>query len=311
MNRAMRIDMLSLVNLKKALVFAGGIALFTAIAVVQAQQPAAQTPPVSPQAGAAAGRGAPGGRGGGRGSRFKIYPLEAVERGQPAYNSTCGYCHGDRGKGGKAGPDLIASVVTLHDEDGVQFAAFVKGPEHSKVVKIDASESQMFDIAAYLHSRVVYASGRGDVHLDEILVGDAKAGQMYFNGAGGCNQCHSPTGDLKGVGDKYDPAALQEKLVMPRVGRGGFGRGAGTPNPTAPYATVTLASGETVKGAPVLNTDFYVTLRLADGSTKTWARNHGVPKVEITDPLQAHVDIMTKLNDRDMHNLTAYLATLK
>jgi mono/diheme cytochrome c family protein len=300
--------MLSLVHLKRASVFACGIALFAAIAVVEAQQSAAPTPP---QAGAAATGGTPGGRGGGRGPRFKVYPRDAVERGQPAYNSTCGYCHGERGKGGKAGPDLIASLVTLHDEDGVQLTAFVKGPAHSKVVKIDAADSQIADIAAYLHSRIIYASGRGDVRLDEILVGDAKAGQMYFNGAGGCNKCHSPAGDLKGVGGKYDSATLQDKLVMPRTGRGGFGRGGGAPNPTAPYATVTLASGETAKGAPVLVTDFYVTLRLADGSTKTWARNHGVPKVEITDPLQAHIDIMTKLNDTDMHNVTAYLATLK
>lgn len=288
----------------------GGIALFSTIAIVEAQQ--AQQPPTQPSADMA-GRGGRGGRGGGGGrpSRFKIYPKEAIDRGLPAYNSTCGYCHGDRGKGGKAGPDLIASLVTLHDEDGVDLAKFVRGADHTKVVKIEASDTQIYDIAAYLHSRVIYASGRGDVHMDEILVGDAKAGEFYFNNAGGCNKCHSVTGDLKGVGAKYDPAALQEHLVMPRTGRGGFGRGAAASNPTAPYATVTLASGETVKGAPVLVTDFYVTLHLADGSTKTWAREHGIPKVVITDPLQAHVDLMQKLNDTDMHNLTAYLATLK
>ncbi len=296
--------MLSQVRLKKPLAFAGGIALFSMIAVVEAQQAA---PPV----GAVGGRGGAAGRGGGtRGPRFKIYPEDAVKRGLPVYNSTCGYCHGERGKGGKAGPDLIASLVTLHDEDGVQIAAFVRAAEHSKTVKIDASDTQIYDIAAYLHSRVVYASGRGDVHLDEILVGDAKAGEQYFNGAGGCNKCHSPTGDLKGVGAKYDAATLQERLVMPRSARG-FGRGAAAEGPTSPYATVTLTSGETFKGVPLRVTDFDVTLRFADGSTRTWARDHGVPKVEITNPLQAHVDLMTKLNDIDMHNLTAYLATLK
>jgi cytochrome c oxidase cbb3-type subunit III len=297
--------MLSHVRLKKPLVLASGVVLLAVIAVVEAQPPAAQPP---------AGRGGRGGGGvggGGRGSRFKIYPRDAVDRGLPAYNSTCGYCHGDRGKGGKAGPDLIASVVTLHDEDGVQLAQFVRAAEHSKIVKIDATDAQMFDIAAYLHSRIVYASGRGDVHLSEVLVGDAKAGEQYFNGAGGCNKCHSPTGDLKGVGDKYDPAVLQETMVMPRRGRGGFGRGEGATGPTARYATVTLPSGETIKGSPLRVTDFDVTLRLADGSTKTWAREHGVPKVEITDPLQPHIDIMMKLSDTDMHNLTAYLATLK
>jgi mono/diheme cytochrome c family protein len=286
----------------KLLALAGGLALFGVIALVEAQPPATQAP--------AAGRGARGGtapRG-----RFKIYSAEAIDRGLTAYNTTCGYCHGERGKGGKAGPDLIASIVTLHDEDGVQIANYLKGPEHSKAAKIDASDTTMADIAAYLHSRVIYASGRGNVRISEILVGDSKAGEQYFNGAGGCNKCHSPSGDLKGVGGKYDPAALQGRLVMPRTGRGGFGRGpAGPASPTAPFATVTLASGESIKGSPVRVTDFDVTLRLADGSTKTWAREHGVPAVVITDPLQAHIDIMTKLTDTDMHNLTAYLATLK
>lgn len=282
------------------LLFTGVLTLFTLIAIVEAQTPA-------PPPGAGAGRGGAGRRG-----RFKIYPPEAINRGLPAYNSTCGYCHGQRGKGGKAGPDLIASVVTLHDEDGVEIAKYVRGPEHSKVVKLDASDSQIADIAAYLHSRVIYASGRGDVRTAEVLVGNAKAGEQYFNGAGGCNKCHQPTGDLKGIGSKYDVVTLQDKIVMPRTGRGGFGRGAaGPPSPTAPYATLTLPSGETIKGSPVRVTDFDVTLRLADGSTKTWAREHGMPKVQITDPLQAHIDIMTRLKDTDMHNLTAYLATLK
>jgi cytochrome c oxidase cbb3-type subunit 3 len=297
--------MLSQVHLNKPFAIAGKLALFAMVAIMAAQTPVTQPP--------AAGQGGGGGRGGGgggaRGPRFKIYSEDAINRGLPAYNSTCGYCHGERGKGGKAGPDLIASIVTLHDEDGIQIAKFVRGPEHSKVVKIDASDSQIGDIAAYLHSRVVYASGRGGVHMSEVLVGDANAGARYFNGDGGCNKCHSPAGDLKGVGAKYDPATLQERLVMPRAGRGRFG--GGQANPTAPYATVTLPSGESIKGAPLLVTDFDVTLRLGDGSTKTWARSHGVPKVEVTDPLQAHVDIMTRLSDTDMHNLTAYLATLK
>ncbi len=304
--------MLFPVHLKRPFVLTGALALSTLIALVEAQQPVPPPPQATPPPGAQApaGRGGRGG-GGGRGSRFKIYPREAVDRGLPVYNSTCGYCHGDRGKGGKAGPDLIASLVTLHDEDGVQLAEFVKGAAHSKIVKIDADPTKMYDIAAYLHSRVVYASGRGEVHMDQVLIGDARAGQQYFNGAGGCNKCHNPTGDLKGIGEKYDPATLQETMVMPRRGRGGFGRGGADTSPTAKFATVTLPSGETVKGAPVLVTDFYVTLRLPDGSTRTWARDHGTPKVEITDPLQAHVDLMQKLSDTDMHNLTAYLATLK
>src|SRR5215472_6030231 len=124
--------MLAPVHRNKPIIFAGALALFALIAVVEAQQ-VAQPPAAQPPA-AQGGRGGRGGGGGGRGSRFIIYPTDAVDRGLPLYNSTCGYCHGERGKGGKAGPDLIASVVTLHDEYGVQLAQFVRAPEHSKVV---------------------------------------------------------------------------------------------------------------------------------------------------------------------------------
>lgn len=254
----------------------------------------------------------PGPPGGGRAGapRFKIYPQDAIQRGSTEYDKTCGYCHGLRAKGGQAGPDLIVSVVTLHDEDGIGIGQFLKGEQHQKDVKLDLPPDEVHDIAAYLHSRVIFASGRGNIHMDEVLVGDPKAGEIYFNGAGRCNTCHSPTGDLKGIGAKYDPATLQNKLVMPRAGRGGFGAAAGTPE-MAVKGTVTLPSGQAVTGELVRLTDFDVVIRMEDGTTKTYSRDHGIPKVVTTDPLQAHLDLMTRLKDSDMHNLTAYLATLK
>ena len=250
------------------------------------------------------------------GGRFKAYPQDAVTRGTTAYNTTCGYCHGDRAKGGNAGPDLITSDVSLHDEDGVGLAQYLKGDAHQKAVKLDLTQEQVYDIASYLHSRIIYsATTRGEVSPDAVLkAGNAQSGQTYFNGAGGCSKCHSPTGDFKGIGGKYDAATLQDRIVNPRNGRGGGGRGrggAGAPDPNAITATVTLPDGKTVTGLPVRITDFDVTLALPDGSTQTWSRDNGIPKVERHDPLQAHIDIMTKLKDSDMHNLTAYLATLK
>jgi cytochrome c oxidase cbb3-type subunit 3 len=256
--------------------------------------------------------GPAGPAGGGRGGfspRFKVYPPSAVDRGSKGYNTACGYCHGDRGKGGQAGPDLVVSVVTLHDEDGVQLAEYLKSDVHQKQAKIDVPGDQLYDIAAYLHSRVIYASGRGDIHVAEVLVGDPKAGEAYFNGPGGCSSCHSPTGDLKGVGSKYNAPTLQNKLVMPRSGRGGFGASA---DPAmAIKGRVTLPSGQTIVGVLVRLTDFDVTIRMEDGSTQTFSRAHGLPKVETIDPLQGHLDLLSKLTDADMHNLTSYLATLK
>ena len=276
------------------------------------------------QGGGGPGRGAAGASGPVQaplaGGRFKTYPQDASDRGLAAYNTSCGYCHGEHAKGGKAGPDLYTSDVTLHDEDGVGMAAYLKGDVHQKAVKTDLPQATVYDIAAYLHSRIIIAALNrgGDVHPDEVLkAGDAKAGEAYFNGAGGCAKCHSATGNLKGVGAKYDAATLQDRLVMPargRGGRGGFGGPGGspaTPDPLAITATVTLPDGKTVTGLPLRNTDFDVTLRLTDGSTQTWARNNGIPKVELHDPLAPHIEIMRTLKDSDMHNLTAYLATLK
>jgi mono/diheme cytochrome c family protein len=275
--------------------------------------------------GFAQGRGGRGGagRGGGPagprliGGRFKAYPAEAVTAGTTAYNTKCGYCHGDRAKGGNAGPDLIASDVSLHDEDGVGLGEYLNGAAHTKVVKNDLDKQTIYNIAAYIHSRIIYsATTRGETSPEAVLkAGNAKDGEAFFNGAGGCNKCHSVTGNLKGIGGKYDAVALQDKIVNPRSGAFGRGRGrgaaAGPPDPNAITATVTLPGGKPVTGVPLRITDFDVTLRLADGSTQTWTREDGVPAVERHDPLQAHVDIMTKLTDKQMHDVTAYLATIK
>lgn len=288
-----------------ASVLAGACAILVTIAPAQA--PAGRGPA---PAGASGGRGVVIPAGGGlSGGRFKVYPADMVARGEAGYKTSCLYCHGDHGKGGMAGPDLTRSSITMHDEDGVSYGQYVKGDVHTKAVKIDLAQNQIADIAAYIHSRVIETSGRGQIHLDKMLTGDPKAGEAYFNGAGGCSKCHSPTGDLKGVGAKYDPATLQDRIVLPR---GGVGRGPATgPPPNIITATVTTPDGKTYKGLPMRYTDFDVTLRFDDGTTRTWARENGIPKVELTDPLQAHVDIMTRLKDSDMHNLTAYLATLK
>jgi mono/diheme cytochrome c family protein len=250
------------------------------------------------------------------GGRFKAYPQDAADRGLPLYNTNCGYCHGERAKGGKSGPDLVTSDVSLHDEDGAGIGQYLKGATHQGVAKLDLPQATIYDIAVYIHSRITVAALQrgGEVHPDEVLkAGNADAGKAYFNGAGGCIKCHSIDGDLKGVGAKYDAATLQDRIVMPRGGgRGGRGAAAVVaPSPTAVTATVTLPNGQTLKGLPLRVTDFDVTLRLDNGSTQTWARDNGIPKVELNDPLAGHVEIMKHLKDSDMHNLTAYLATLK
>ena len=167
------------------------------------------------------------------------------------------------------------------------------------------TSDQISDIATFLHSEIYSAANRRTYEIRDILVGDAKAGEAFFNGAGKCNSCHSPTSDLKGIGAKYDAVTLQGRIVMPRGQRGGELQG------LAPTVTVTLPSGQSYSGTLVRVTDFDVTLRDSSGGIRSFTRNDDNPKVEIKDPLQAHIDMLSKYKDADIHNLTAYLVTLK
>ncbi len=156
--------------------------------------------------------------------------------------------------------------------------------------------------------------GRGSIVAE--VSGDAKAGQAYFNGAGKCNTCHSATGDLQGVGSRMNSTVLQGRMVYPR-GNGGYPSGGvvATPQGAKPErprnATVTLADGTKFAGDVIAISDFIITLKDKDGARHTFTRDGDVPKVVVTDPLQAHIDLLPKLTDKNMHDLTAYLVTLK
>lgn len=238
----------------------------------------------------------------------------AVERGKQLMIGECGFCHGTNARGGSGGPDLTRSPIVQEDEGGKQLGEFLKvGRPDKGMPPFELTEAQTSDLATFLHAAIYLAANRRLYQILDILTGDPKAGEAFFNGAGKCSSCHSASGDLKGIGAKYEPATLQGRIVMPRGGRGGA---AGPPSP--PYldpnaikVTVT-ASGQSFTGALVRLTDFDVTLYdMSTGQTRSWFRNGDVPKVAVSDPLQAHVDLLPKWTDADMHNVTAYLANLK
>ena len=132
---------------------------------------------------------------------------------------------------------------------------------------------------------------------------------MYFNGAGKCNTCHSPTGDLKGIGRKYDPPTLQSKFLFPRAV--GFGRRGAAPVTAKPVAvTVTQPNGEVVEGALQALDDFNVALRDAQGNYRSFKITPEL-KVVKHDPYAMHVTLLDQYTDKDMHDIVAYLETLK
>jgi len=232
----------------------------------------------------------------------------AIARGKQLYSANCAFCHGSDAHGGEVGPNLLRSPIVLNDRKGEVLGAVVlNGRVEKGMPKFNMSTENVGDVAAFLHSIDMRGEESGFKEKD-ILVGNAAAGKTYFNGKGGCKSCHSATGDLAGVGSKYGPKSLQDTLVT----GGGTGM-LGTPNPTARPRTVkvTLPGGATVEGRLLSVDDFNVSLTDADGNHRSFRRDGDVPRVEINNPFEAHWDLMKAGRDDDIHNLTAYLATLQ
>jgi len=253
------------------------------------------------------------GRGGGDGNRFGAStPTDptAIERGRTLYASGCAFCHGADARGAQ-GPDLARSLYVTNDEGGPVLGEFLKAgrPANGMPPFPTLSAGDLTDLSAFLKTRVTAARARPPMDPASIVVGNATAGAAYFNGTGRCSTCHSPTGDLKGIGAKYTPVVLQGRMINPRVVGGG--RGVTVPPPPPATVKVTLPGGGVSTGRLVSVSDFFVTLVDGNGVRRTFERDNDVPKVEISDPLEAHRQQMLVYTDRIMHDLVAYLVTLK
>jgi cytochrome c oxidase cbb3-type subunit III len=266
-----------------------------------------------PPAGGRGGRGGGGGGGGGFANAFPQHPPgdpAMIERGKALYGVNCQFCHGSDARGGEGGPNLIRAEVLLNDQNGELIAPVVQnGRVDQGMPKFPMTNAQVADIAAFLHNFRVAGYDASRMKPPTIVVGDAAAGETYFKSK--CATCHSVSGDLKGIGAKYaeDPRTLQQTFVMP--GGGGRGRGGPAGNVPPTTVTVTTAAGKKVEGRLVRVDDFIVTLTDAEGTQQTFRRDGDRPKVEIHDPLQPHKDLLGVYSDKDIHNLTAYLVTVK
>jgi cytochrome c oxidase cbb3-type subunit III len=286
-----------------ALVLLAAVVPFMSAQAPAGPPPATASPQATPPPARRGGAGAVG--------EYKTYDAATLERGKRIYTANCAFCHGGNAKGGESGPDLIRSVTVLHDEDGELIGNIVlNGRPDKGMPKFQLPPDQLADIVAFLHDGVRAAAQWGAYKILDILVGDAQAGQAYFNGPGGCTRCHSISGDLAHVGSKYDTVNLQQKVVMPREGRAGRNAGPVNKN-TAVTATVAPLSGKTVSGIVDHIDDFSITITDETGNHRTFPRQEDVPKVELHDPMKGHIALLKQYTDTDIHNLTAYLVTLK
>ena len=295
-------------SLKRSLILASALGLTWLPAKAQDDPPAQQ-----------GGRAGRGGRGG-AGPNFpqqtrQLASPDVIARGKAVYGVNCSACHGGDLRGGdQGGPSLLRSLAALSDQHGETISPIIHGSRQDKgMPAFNLSEADSVAVAEYIHSvlaqvgRQARPPGSPDVATINPLVGNATAGVAYFKSA--CASCHSVTGDLKGIAGKFeDPRDLQNTWVSGgSAGGGGGRRGETKPMP----ATVTLANGQKLNGTMLHKDDFIVTLVLADGTRRSFTRNNGVPEVAVHDPAEPHKKLAMTLSDKDMHDVTAYLATIK
>jgi cytochrome c oxidase cbb3-type subunit 3 len=227
---------------------------------------------------------------------------ENVQRGHADYLQSCAICHGNEAMGG-VGPNLVQSSLVRHDEHGDLISPVIQDGRADKGMPAFPlmGSAEISDIVAFLHARVAAASvvsseGLADGYsLQQLLTGNAEAGKQYFYGAGKCATCHSPIKDLAGIAKKYSPADLEARFLYP-------------PHDSV-AAMVSLNSGKQFHGKLLHLDAFYVAILDQDGWYRSWPLQQ--VKVKVHDPLADHLQLLSKYTDKDIHDVFAYLETLK
>lgn len=234
----------------------------------------------------------------------------AAERGRQIFVPTCGFCHGNDARG-KSGPDLVRSTLVLHDSKGNLIGPVVHNgrPDRGMPAFPALTSAQVADISAFLHSRAAAVSNRFSYKIGDVVTGDPKKGEAFFNGTGHCDSCHSPTGDLAHIANKYTPVELQRRMLYPAPNLLDLYMGKAV-KPAAPTkVTVHLSSGKEVSGILDHMDEFSVSLHDTSGWYHSYFRKDVT--VDVQDPRAEHLKLLPEYTDADMHNVLAYLETLK
>jgi cytochrome c oxidase cbb3-type subunit 3 len=263
--------------------------LFVGLAIAAAQTP---TPHKQQTPGATA-------KGSTVASKSTLSPL--AQNGSALFSKNCSFCHGRDAGGGESGPDLTRSRVVRQDLGGDKIGPVVRNGRPDKgMPPFEFSNQQIAGLAAFIHAQQREAAlsrkgGRKGVDVSDLQTGNANAGKQYFEGAGGCATCHSPTGDLAGISSRYEGLELEEQMLYPRHAKS--------------KVTVTLASGQTITGTLDYLDEFTVGLIDPSGMYRSWRT--GDVQYKIDAPVNAHVELFSKYTDDDIHNLMAFLQTLR
>lgn len=236
-----------------------------------------------------------------RSTTVQTFPADQVAAGQRLFTAQCGFCHGRDAMGGESGPDLTRSAVVAEDVRGDTLGPMLRAGRADKgMPAFTLSPADLGAIVAFVHDQKTKAEsltgGRRSVDVADLQTGDPEAGRRYF--AGACVKCHSAAGDLAGVGKRLQGLALLQRMLYPAPGREG----------SKATVTVTLPSGD-VTGRLAYRDEFTIALTDANGWYRSWPTRQVT--FVINDPLQGHVDQLGKYSDKDMHDVFAYLQTLR
>jgi len=236
----------------------------------------------------------------------QTYAPELIEAGRTRFAAQCGFCHGRDTAGGESGADLTRSELVGGDVRGDKLIPMIRSGRPDKgMPAFTLPDTDMNAIVAFIHDqRAQAASAEGNrrsVSPADVATGDSDAGQRYF--AANCASCHSPAEDLKGIGARMQGLQLMQRMLYPRGG----GRGGSRTPP--PPVTVTLRTGEKVTGAFSYRDEFTISLTDADGWRRTWPTDQVT--IDYEDRLQAHADQLARYTDKDMHDVLAYLQSLR
>lgn len=243
----------------------------------------------------------------------KLAPPDVITRGKALYGVNCTGCHGSDLRGGDmGGPNLLRSQVVLSDQHGELVSPVVHGTrQEGGMPAFNLSDEDTSAITEFLHSIAAEADidgrppGSDKIPELQVIVGNPAAGKAGFERR--CASCHSVNRDLAGYAAKYpDPRTLQDTWVTGSQpsGRGGSGAHAAT-------VSVLMANGQKINGQMLQANDFIVTLVQPDGTRRSISRDSSVKSVEVHEPNEAHKKIALDLTNKEMHDITAYLATIK
>lgn len=234
------------------------------------------------------------------------YPAELIDAGRLRFAAHCGFCHGRNAAGGSGGSDLTRSTVVAEDVRGDRIAAVVRSGRADAGMPAfpTLAEDELEAIVAFIHARNLAAAsatgGRRSVEAADLATGNARSGARYFDV--NCTACHSATGDLAGIATRFEGLSLLRRMLYP---------GSEAPGAVARRATVTVTtrSGESISGQLTYRDEFTIALTGSDGRYRSWPAQN--VEFEIDDPLEGHVAQLGRYTDRDMHDVLAYLQTLR